>query len=122
MTGAHAARQAEALDARLKQAVTAIGHLTDHKQGKKILDAEALQAAAQRLLEHQCVTGLVQIAIETPTQQTTKRKYGGREAEVRGESRSTIRAQIETEAVAAAKQRLGWRVYATNQGGWSWGP
>lgn len=35
--------------------------------------------------------------------------------ESRVESRSTIRARIETEAVAAAKQRLGWRVYGTNQ-------
>jgi hypothetical protein len=29
--------------------------------------------------------------------------------------RSTITSRIDSAAVAAAKQRLGWRVYATNQ-------
>jgi transposase len=113
---AHAARQAEHLDQRLRQAVAEIGHLTEHKQGKKILDAEAMQAAAHRLLERRRVVGLVKLETETTTRQTPKRKYGAREAESRVESRSTMRAQIETEAVAAAKQRLGWRVYATNHG------
>ena len=113
---AHAARQAEHLEERLRQAVTEIGHLTEPQPGKEILAAEAMPAAAQRILEHRRVAGLVTSATATTTQPTTKRKYGAREAEVRVESRSTLRAQIETEAVAAAKQRLGWRVYATNQG------
>ena len=114
---AHAVRQAENLDERLRQAVAEIGQLNDRKQGKKILDAEALKVAAHQLLEHRRVAGLVKIETTTTTRQTNKRKYGAHEAAIRVESRSTISAQFETQAVEAAKQRLGWRVYATNQGG-----
>jgi hypothetical protein len=48
--------------------------------------------------------------IETTTRPITKRKYGRRPAEIKVERRRTIGAQIETPAVEAAKQRLGWRV------------
>ena len=113
---AHAARQAENLDERLRRAVAEIGQLNERKQGKKILDAEELKAAAHQIMERRRVAGMVKIETETTTRQTNKRKYGAREAEIRVESRSTISAQIETQAVEEAKQRLGWRVYATNQG------
>ena len=93
---AHATRQAEHLAQRLRQAVAEIGHRNEHKQGKKILAAEAMKAAAQRLLERRRVAGLVKINTETTTRQTPKRKYGARAAESSVESRSTIRAQIET--------------------------
>src|SRR5438270_1248016 len=113
---AHAARQAENLDERLRRAVAEIGQLNERKQGKKILDAEELKAAAHQIMERRRVAGMVKIETETTTRQTNKRKYGAREAEIRVESRSTSSAQIETQAVEEAKQRLGWRVYATNQG------
>jgi transposase len=113
---AHAVRQAENLEERLRQAVAEIGHLNERKQGKKILDAEALEAAAYQILERRRVMGMVKIETETTTRQTHKRKYGARQAEISVESRSTISTQIETQAVEAAKQRLGWRVYATNHG------
>jgi transposase len=113
---AHAARQAENLDERLRRAVAEIGQLNERKQGKKILDAEELKAAAHQIMERRRVAGMVKIETETTTRQTNKRKYGAREDEIRVESRSTISAQIETQAVEEAKQRLGWRVYATNQG------
>jgi transposase len=113
---AHAARQAVSLDARLTQAVAEIEHLNERKQGKKILEAEGLKAAAHQIMERRRVAGLVRLETQTRTTETQKRKYGAREAEIRVESRSTMSAQIETQAVEEAKQRLGWRVYATNQG------
>jgi len=113
---AQAARQAENLDKRLRQAMAEISQLNDRKQGKKILDAEELKVAAHQILERRRVAGLVKIETETMTRPITKRKYGRRPAEIKVESRSTIGAQIETPAVEAAKQRLGWRVYATNHG------
>ncbi|MGF1615435.1 MAG: IS1634 family transposase [Gammaproteobacteria bacterium] len=113
---AHAARQAEHLDKRLRQAVAEIGHLNERKQGKKILEVEELKLAAHQIMERRRVAGMVKIETETTTRQTTKRKYGAREAEIRLESRSTISAQIEPQAVEEAKQRLGWRVYATHHG------
>jgi transposase len=113
---AHAARQAVSLDARLTQAVAEIEHLNERKQGKRILDAEELKAAAHQIMERRRVAGLVRIETQTRTTETQKRKYATRKAETRLESRSTMSAQIETQALEEAKQRLGWRVYATNQG------
>lgn len=113
---AHAARQAEHLDERLGQAMAEIGQLNERKQGKKILDAEELKVAAHQIMERHRVAGMITIETETTTRQTNKRKYGAREAESRVETRSTIRAQVEIQAVEEVKQRLGWRVYATNHG------
>ena len=113
---AHAARQAAHLEERLQQAVAEIRRLNDRKQGKKILDAEALKVAAHQILERRRVAGLVSIEIETTTRPINKRQYGARPAAIRVENRSTLSAQLDIHAVEAAKQRLGWRVYATNQG------
>jgi transposase len=113
---AQAARQAENLDKRLRQAMAEISQLNDRKQGKKILDAEELQVAAHQILERCRVAGMISVEIETTTRSINKRKYGARPAEISVENRSTVRAQIETPAVEAAKQPLGWRVYATNHG------
>jgi transposase len=113
---AHAARQAASLDARLTQAVAEIEQLNERKQGKKILAEEELTEAAHLIIKRRRVAGLVRLETQTRTTETQKRKYGAREAEIRVESRSTMSAQIETQAVEEAKQRLGWRVYATNHG------
>jgi transposase len=112
---AQAARQTQALDARLQQAVAAIHRLNERKQGKKILEAPALTAAAEQILAQQRVVGLVQLDLETTTQVIPQRRYGARPATHRVQRQSTIRAWIDPLAVAAARQRLGWRVYATNQ-------
>lgn len=113
---AHAARHAASLAARLTQAVAAREQLNERKQGKKIRAAEELQAAAHQILERRRVAGVVRSETQTRTTETQKRKYGARAAAASSESRSTSSAQIETHAVAEAKQRLGWRVYATTQG------
>lgn len=113
---AHAARQAVSRAARLTQAVAEREHLNERQPGKKILDAEELQAAAPQIMERRRVAGLVRSEPQTRTTETQKRQDGAREAESRVASRSTMSAQSETQAVAEAKPRLGWRVYATNQG------
>jgi transposase len=111
---AQAARQTQALDARLQRVVAAIHRLNERKQGKKILEAPALTAAAEQILAQQRVVGLVQLALETTTQGIPQRRYGARPATCRVQRQSTLRARIDPLAVAAARQRLGWRVYATN--------
>ena len=112
---AQAARQTQALDARLQQAVAAIHRLNERKQGQKILEAPALNAAAEQMLAQQRVVGLVQLDLETTTQVIPQRRYGARAATCRVQHQCTLRAWIDPPAVAAARQRLGWRVYATNQ-------
>jgi len=111
---AQAARQTQALDARLQQAVADIDRLNERKQGKKILEAPALTAAAEQMLAEQRVVGLIHLNLETTTQAIPQRRYGARPATCWVRHQSTIRARIDPLAVAAAQQRLGWRVYATN--------
>lgn len=110
-----ATRQSRRLDARLEQALVDIRRLDERKQGKKILDAAGLNAAAAAILQHRRVVGLISLDVHTTTEPVPQRRYGGRPAGTRIQQRSTIAARLDPAAVAGAKQRLGWRVYATNQ-------
>lgn len=109
-----ATQQARQLDARLQQALAAIDRLNVRKQGKKILDAAALTAAAEQILLRQRVVGLITLDVETTVETIPQRRYGPRPAQHQIKTHSTLRARIDPAAVEAAKQRLGWRVYATN--------
>jgi transposase len=111
---AQAAQQSQRLDDRLQQALAAIERLNERKQGKKILDAEGLNTAVQAILQQQRVAGLVNLHIETTTESVHRRAYRGRSADTVIKQHSTITAQIDPTAVQAARERLGWRVYATN--------
>ena len=91
-----------------------VHRLNERKQGKKILEAPALTAAAEQILAAQRVVGLIHLDLETTTHVIPQRRYGARPATRRVQHQSTIRARIDPQAVAAAQQRLGWRVYATN--------
>jgi transposase len=110
-----ATRQGRRLDARLEQALVDISRLNERKQGKKILDAAGLKVAAESILQQRRVVGLIPLDVHTTTEAVPHRRYGGRPAGSRIKQRSTIAARLDTAAVASAKQRLGWRVYATNQ-------
>ncbi len=110
-----ATQQSRRLDDRLAQALAEISRLNDRKQGKKILDAAGLTAAAEPILQQRRGVGLIHLEVQTTTEKVQRRRYGGRPAGTRVKQRSTITARIDASAVAAAQQRLGWRVYATNQ-------
>lgn len=114
---AQAAQQAESLEKRLAQAVTEIEALTERRQGKKRLAVSELPQAVEQILNRRRVVGLVKVQTQTLMKQTTKRRYGRRPAEVQVETHTRLKAQINQAAVRQAKQRLGWRVYATNQPG-----
>jgi transposase len=111
---AQAAQQSQRLDDRLQKALAAIERLNERKQGKKILDAEGLNTAAQAILQQQRVGGLVNLHVETTTESFHRRAYRGRPAGTLIKEHSTLTAQIDPAAVQAARERLGWRVYATN--------
>jgi transposase len=111
---AHATRQAASLDQRLEQAVADIERLNERTQGKPRLAADQLHTAAATILQRRAVQGLLRVHVRTTTSETPKRKYGARPAQVVHASHSAVHAQLDETAVARAKQRLGWRVYATN--------
>lgn len=109
-----AKQQEKALDKRLAQAVEEVQALTERRQGKKRLLASELQPAAAAILARREVAELVKIQITHQTTTVSKRRYGERLAEVQLVTDSQLTAKLDRAAVEKAKQRLGWRVYATN--------
>ncbi len=57
---------------------------------------------------------LILISVKTTTRTTWNRKYRTRPEQLVQQTDSTVHARIDGVAVAAAKQRMGWRVYGTN--------
>ena len=111
---AQAASLAQRLDQRLTEAVAEIHQLNERRQGKKRLSAVELQAAASQIAARRGVAGLVTIETTTTRREQKQRRYGVRPAGVKVEPASTVHVEVDTLAVKQAKQRLGWRVYATH--------
>jgi len=109
-----AKQQEKALDKRLALALDEVQALTERRQGKKRLSASELQPAAEAILVRREVTGLVKVQITRQTKSVSKRRYGERLAEVQLGTDSQLATKVDRTAVEKAKQRLGWRVYATN--------
>ncbi len=113
---AYAEAQASVLERRLAKAQAEIGALNERRQGKKVYTQEAeVRAKAEQILATHRVGGLLQLACQTYEQERSLRRYGARPAQVQVERTVRITAAVDETAVAQAKQRLGWRVYATNQ-------
>lgn len=105
-----------ALRTRLGQAQTALASLQTRRQGKpRCTELPALRQAAEALLVRYRVEGLLRLHYEERVSERPVRRYGQRPATVRVERDVRVTAVVDQEAVAAAVQRLGWRVYATNQ-------
>jgi transposase len=111
---AWAKQQEKALEKRLTQALAELQALNDRRQGKKRLSTSDLQAAAEAILSRRDVVGLLKVQMLTQTRSVAKRAYAERPAEVQVQTDSQVKAQINRAAVAKVKQRLGWRVYASN--------
>ena len=111
---AWAKQQEKALEKRLAQALAELAGLNERRQGKKRLSPSELQATAEAILIRRDVADLVQVQTLTQTRSVAKRAYAERPAEVHVHTDSHVQAQVNRAAVAKAKQRLGWRVYASN--------
>jgi transposase len=113
---AYAEAQQRSLATRLEHAQAEIAALTERRQGKKrYTDETALRAAGEQILAQQRVRGLLRLDCQMSEKERPLRRYGTRPARVHVERTGKITAQVDEAAVARAQQRLGWRVYATNQ-------
>jgi transposase len=112
---AHARRQEESLRQRAQRAVAEINALTERKQGKKRLaaEADALQVAEALSAQHR-VAAVRHIGVHTTVHAATQRRYGQRPARAIRTTRVQVEARIDQAAMAQAVRRRGWRVYATN--------
>lgn len=107
--------QRAALQRRLTQAQAELTALNERRRGKKrLLTLTALQQAAEGIVGRYRVEGLVQLDYLVEEQERPLRRYRGRAATVQIEQEFKVRVTLLTDAVQAAEQRLGWRVYATN--------
>ena len=104
------------LHARLTQAQTALAALNERGKGKQRFTAVApLQQAAEVILRHHHVEGLLSLRYHEAGQQRPVRRYGNRPAETRVDRTVTIQVSRDEEAIRQAVREPGWRVYATNQ-------
>jgi transposase len=109
--------QQRALDKRINQAQAEIAALNLRRQGKKVVTDEAeLRACGEKILATNRVSGLLTLDCRTSHHQRRRRRYRQRPAAVNVERRVRIEATVDHQAVETAKARLGWRVYASNQG------
>jgi transposase len=104
-----------ALRARLAQAQTALASLTTRRQGKpRCTELTTVREATEAILARYRVQGLLRLHYEEHVDERPVRRYGARPATVRVEREVRVTAEVDQDAVTAAVQRLGWRVYATN--------
>ena len=108
--------QEEALRRRVEQALEAILGLNERRQGKKRWSQEAkLDATVQRLVVRYRVRELIQWQISSQVSERVVRGYRDRPRRVVQERVAQVSAQVDEAVLAQAIERLGWRVYASNQ-------
>jgi transposase len=111
----HARASEAALRTRLSQAQADLAQLNERKRGKKrIGSVEEMQAAAEAILHHQRVTGLLKLTSEERVTERPVRAYGGRPASVQVERTISLQVEVNEPAVEETCHCFGWRVYATN--------
>jgi len=112
-----AAQAAEAaLRAHLGKAQATLQKLNEPKPGKARPETAAqLQTAAEQVLQHSRVMGLLQVNITEQHTERQIRTYGDRPARTKVQTTLTLQAEIDEPAVQEVVREFGWRVYATNQ-------
>ena len=94
----------KALRARLEKAQNAVASLNERRRGRKRFRQGApLRQAAEAILERARVQGLLSLSSQE------------RPARVEEDREVRVSVAVEEEALEKAVQKLGWRVYATNQ-------
>lgn len=110
-----AAAGAVALDARLQKAQAAILALNERRRGKpRPRDLPSLLQMVDAIVARYTVAGLLQVTAHEQVQARRLRRYRDRPAGQAVERELSVSVAVDDTAVAQAKRRLGWRVYATN--------
>lgn len=113
---AHAASKAEALDARIGKALNAIEALNQTGQGRKRLETcEAAAARVAAIAGRYGVKDLLEVGYEEKLEWDEVRAYGDKPQRLRANRQVKVRAQVNETALKHTRERLGWRIYVTNQ-------
>jgi len=111
-----AAAKQQALDKRLDQATHKIRALTPPPQrGKRqFADPVALQQAIAGIMDHYQVTDFLTVDLQRHVTMRHVRRYRDKPARTEEKVRYQVHRIRQEAVIARQKQRLGWRVYATN--------
>jgi transposase len=113
-----ARQQWAVLEKKVARALAAILKLNERKGGKRRLSGVELEEAVGRILEKEAVEAVLRVEVVRRTRERIKRKCLERAAEVVIEEEAQVLAEVDQEALERVKQRIGWRVYATNHLDW----
>jgi transposase len=104
------------LQSRLTKAEQALAQLMIPSQGKRRWQSEEpLRQAAEAILSHYRVEGLLSLTYEQQLRERAVRRYRQRPPEIRVEQKMQLHFSRNEAAIEQALAQLGWRVYATNQ-------
>jgi len=111
---AYARAEAARLEERLSRAASEIGDLQARKQGKRRLNKKQTEQAAAEAIARHGVEGLLEATITMKTSKRKVRGYKDRPARTRTERSPVVTIERHEAAIKEVKERMGWRVYATN--------
>ena len=111
---AYARGETAALDQRRARAQQELAELAVRKQGKRRLDKPQTRAAADQSRARHRVADLLRVQVKSQTTRRAVRSYKERPDETRSATVVQVRVARDETAREEVKERLGWRIYATN--------
>jgi transposase len=111
---AYAQAQEAALERRLATATKALRGLVVRKQGKKQLFHAELMQAAEAIVKHEGVEGLLSYTAQALMTTRQVRAYRGRPARPESEVFFEIEVLRNEALIEGKKREMGWQVYGTN--------
>ncbi len=113
---AYAKSQSKSLDKRILKAADALFALNDRKQGKTVYKTEdELRQAGHQILAKHGVEGLLEVEYRVNYEEKHIRAYKDKPARTVTKMSYVVLVKKNEAAIEQHKQRLGWRVYVTNQ-------
>lgn len=110
----YARAEAAALDGRLARAEAELDKLVVPKQGKRRLDQKQAREAAAEIIARHEVEGLISAIVTTKVTSRTVGAYKDRPKQRRSTTTVLLAIERNGTAIKEVKDRMGWRVYATN--------
>jgi transposase len=113
----HAQAAESALRARVAKATAQIEALNQRGRGKQRFETmAALRRAVLAILQRHEVADFIRFRLHPHVEERSVRAYRGQPARVEKVRDTTVEVEVDEVVLEAATRRLGWRLYATNQG------
>jgi transposase len=110
----HAHEQEHELMTRLGRAQRELAALNERKRGKRRpRTMVAMREAAETILVNHGVNEIIRLSFDEQVDERTVRRYRGRPTTTRVDRLVSVIATVDETALNAARDRLGWQVYAT---------